>query len=45
MDQLLIDSAAHRLDEAERTWTQIRLLSLDLPNMGTAEVYAIQAAR
>ena len=36
--------AAHRLDEAERTRQQIRMLSLDHPDMTTADAYAIQAA-
>jgi 2-oxo-hept-3-ene-1,7-dioate hydratase len=44
MDQQAIENAARSLDDAERTRTQIRILSLDLPDMGMAEAYAIQAA-
>ena len=37
-------SAAQRLDEAERTRKQIRMISLDHPGMDMADAYAIQNA-
>jgi len=36
--------AARRLDEAERTRRQIRMISLDHPDMTMADAYAIQSA-
>ena len=39
-----IASAARRLDEAERTRKQIRMLSLDHPGMDMADAYAVQKA-
>lgn len=39
-----IASAARRLDEAERTRNQIRMLSLDHPGMDMADAYAVQKA-
>ena len=36
--------AARRLDEAERTRAQIRMLSLDYPQMTMADAYAVQNA-
>ena len=41
-DEIL--SAARRLDEAERTRKQIRMLSLDHPGMDMADAYAVQKA-
>jgi 2-oxo-hept-3-ene-1,7-dioate hydratase len=37
-------AAARRLDEAERTRKQIRMLSLDHPGMDMADAYAVQKA-
>jgi len=39
-----IAEAARRLDEAERTRKQIRMLSLDHPGMDMADAYAVQKA-
>jgi len=39
-----IIAAARRLEEAERTRTQIRMLSLDHPGLDMADAYAIQKA-
>lgn len=39
-----IASAARRLDDAERTRRQIRMLSLDHPGMDMADAYAVQQA-
>ena len=39
-----ISAAARRLDEAERTRKQIRMLSLDHPGMDMADAYAVQKA-
>ena len=44
LDAGAITDAAHRLDEAERTRTQIRMLSLEHPAMDMDDAYAIQAA-
>lgn len=38
-----ISDAAHRLFEAERTRTQTRVLSLDFPEAGMDDAYAVQA--
>jgi 2-oxo-hept-3-ene-1,7-dioate hydratase len=39
-----VEDAAERLFEAERTRSQIRLLSLDFPGAGMDEAYRVQAA-
>ena len=39
-----IEQAATRLDEAERTQRQIRMLSLEHPSMTIDDAYAIQGA-
>ncbi|HEY8578292.1 MAG TPA: 2-oxo-hepta-3-ene-1,7-dioic acid hydratase, partial [Beijerinckiaceae bacterium] len=39
-----VEEAARRLDAAERTRTQIRMLSLDHPEMDMDDAYAIQEA-
>lgn len=39
-----IADAARRLDEAERTRKQIRMLSLDHPGMDMADAYSVQNA-
>lgn len=44
LDAGAIADAARRLDEAERTRTQIGLLSLEHPTMDMDDAYAIQAA-
>lgn len=44
MDASAIDAAAARLDEAERTRRQIRMISLDHPDMTIDDAYRIQKA-
>lgn len=44
MDAKAIKQAAQKLDEAERTRTQIRMLSLEHPQMTMDDAYAIQKA-
>jgi 2-oxo-hept-3-ene-1,7-dioate hydratase len=39
-----IERAARRLDEAERSRTQVRMFSQDYPSMTIADAYAVQAA-
>jgi 2-oxo-hept-3-ene-1,7-dioate hydratase len=42
LDAKLVDDAARRLDEAERTRTPIRQLSLQYPEMTIEDAYAVQ---
>jgi 2-oxo-hept-3-ene-1,7-dioate hydratase len=44
LDDAAVARAASRLDEAERTRLQIRMLSLEHPGMAIADAYRIQAA-
>ena len=44
LDQAIIDSLAGRLDEAERSRTQLRQFSLEHPSMTLADGYAISRA-
>lgn len=44
IDNKYIEDAAERLDEAERTSTQIKQLSLQYPEMTIDDAYAIQSA-
>jgi 2-oxo-hept-3-ene-1,7-dioate hydratase len=44
LDERSIEDAAARLDEAERTRQQIRMLSLQYPDMAISDAYRIQAA-
>src|SRR5258708_34812141 len=44
LDQRIIDELARRLDQAEKTRTQIRQFSLDVPGITIDDAYAIQKA-
>ncbi len=44
LDEAAVLAAAARLDEAERTRRQVRMVSLDHPGMTLADAYRIQAA-
>lgn len=44
LDDDKVEAAAARLDDAERTRQQIRMLSLDHPDLTIADAYRIQAA-
>jgi 2-oxo-hept-3-ene-1,7-dioate hydratase len=44
LDNRSIQDAAHRLDECERTRTQMRQLSLEYPDMTIEDAYAVQKA-
>jgi 2-oxo-hept-3-ene-1,7-dioate hydratase len=44
LDDAMIEDAARRLDEAERTRTPIRQLSLQYPQMTVEDAYAVQRA-
>ena len=44
MDKKTIQKVAQRLDEAERTRTQMRQLSVEFPNITIEDAYAIQRA-
>ena len=44
MDKKTIQKVAQRLDEAERTRTQMRQLSVEFPNITVDDAYAIQRA-
>jgi 2-oxo-hept-3-ene-1,7-dioate hydratase len=42
LDKETVDDAARRLDQAEKTRTQIRQFSLEFPGMTIEDAYAIQ---
>ncbi len=44
LDDAAVLAAARRLDEAERTRRQVRMISLDHPGMALADAYRVQAA-
>src|SRR5580658_5576074 len=44
LDRQTIDDAARRLDQAEKSRTQIRQFSLELPSLTIEDAYAIQKA-
>src|SRR6201997_3727008 len=44
LDQKIIDELARRLDQAEKTRTQIRQFSIEFPGITIDEAYAIQKA-
>ena len=44
LDEAAVQAAAARLDEAERTRRQVRMISLDHPGMALADAYRVQEA-